>query len=245
VGTPPISYLVEILEFLGSVPDLTQPGSSWRHVQMVFTNTVTADNADNAVVTFDIANITGGVLDDTWTAADYSTVDGELGKLATIWGTYMSGYGAVKEFRYYRRAFNPYSDPKPFAIGGPPEHVHPFPVAGSSTQYGSPQTAFTHTEKTAYPRHWGRAYWPFLGSTQIAPSGHFVNAYVDSLATAIQGVYHELMAAEFFPCVPTTQALKVPSRNLLGVSSIQVDNVIDVIRSRRLHQTTYKKELSV
>jgi hypothetical protein len=214
-------------------------------VQAIFPNTVTGDNADTAVVTFDIANITAGVLDDSWTAADYTKVDTELGALCTGWATYMSGYGSCKELRYYRRAFNPYTDAKPFAVSGPPEHIHPLPVAGSATQLGAPQTALTHTEKTTYPKHWGRSYWPFLGSATIATTGHWDNIYVDAWATAIQAHYHNLMVAEFFPCVPTTMALKVPSRNLLGVTSVQVDNVADVIRSRRTHQTTYRKELSV
>jgi hypothetical protein len=119
------------------------------------------------------------------------------------------------------------------------------PIAGAATQYGAPQCAMTHTEKTTYPRHWGRAYWPFVGSQLIAPSGHFDTVHVDAHAAALQSVYHNLMVAEFFPCVPTTMALKVPSRNLLGITSIQVDNVADVVRRRRTHQTTYKKELSV
>jgi hypothetical protein len=57
--------------------------------------------------------------------------------------------------------------------------------------------------------------------------------------------YGALMAAEFFPVVPVTQVDKLASRGLLTVQEIQVDNVPDVIRRRRIAATGYRKILPV
>jgi hypothetical protein len=198
------------------------------------------------VTTLDIANITGGTIDSTWTDADYTTVNTKVAALASAW---LAGFAQSrlrhKQTNYYVRAFNPMSNPKPFAISGPPEKIFTSGQAATGTPatIQANQLAFTTTERTAYPRHWGRNYWPLPANTHLSLQGGISNTAVDALATAVQQQYAGLMAAEFFPVVPVTQVQKAAVRGLLTVSAIQVDNVPDVIRRRRIASVGYRKIL--
>jgi hypothetical protein len=242
-GATSSSYLVSFLEFLGQMGSTSDPAAGeWRHVQVVYTDAITNEVADEMVITFDIANITNGGIDSSWTAADYQTCDVQFDSLLGAWGAHMDPHVVSKEVRYYRRAFNPYSDQKPFPPSGPPEHVHPFVQVGTATSSLPHQLAVTHSEKTTYPRHWGRVYWPALGyaTTAFANGGVLATGFVDAWAGACSAFYDNLMSQEFFPCVPTTQVNKVPSRQLLGIQAIQVDDVADIIRRRRRRSPSYK-----
>lgn len=247
LGATPNSFLVNALTYLGSINATTDPTpGEWRHVQMVWTDTVSGLKADEMIVTFDIANITNGGLDSSWTTQDYSTVTAQLAALFENWAAHMDSTVNSKEIRYYRRAYNPYSVADPYPPSGPPEHVDPWVAVGADIRPMPHQVAVTHSEITTYPRHWGRAYWPALGATSsMVGGGRLSSTFVDAWATELQTVYDNLMTAEFFPCVPTTRVNGVASRQLLGVQSIQVDNVADIIRRRRARQTTYRKVLPV
>jgi hypothetical protein len=146
---------------------------------------------------------------------------------------------------YYRRAFQSYSSSEPFTPSGPPEHMLTLALTGGQAQNIPHQIAWTHTEVTTYPKNWGRAYWPAPGgsSSLWAAGGKIASAAVDALCTAVNAFGNTLQAADFFPCVPTTSVGGVPSRQLLGIQEIQVDNVADVQRRRRAHVSTYKKRL--
>lgn len=248
LGATPSSYLVQFLTYLGTMNDATSPSpGEWRHLQLVFSDNVTNDPADEMIVTLDLANITGGGLDSSWTTQDYTTTDLHVGNLMISWAAHMDSGVTAKEIRYYRRSYNPYSNQQPFTLGGPPDHVHPVNYQGTQTGPIPHQIAVTHTEITTFPRHWGRAYWPaiaYAGST-FAAGGKLANTAVDAICTGIQDNYQLLQNAEFFPCVPTTQALGVASRQLLGITAIQVDNVLDVVRRRRAAATTYRKQIPI
>lgn len=246
IGATPNSYLVSFLTYLETMGHAQDPTpGEWRHIHLVFGNTLTQLKADQSIVTLDLANITGGGIDSSWTAGDYATTDAALETLVAAWMAHANAACNAIEFRYYRRAFNGYAEQKPFTVSGPPEHVHPFGYAGVNINLTPPQSAVTHTEITTYPRHWGRAYWPYPSSAQFETGGYLALASVDSWATAVHDAYQTLQNAEFFPCVPTTQVQGTPSRSLLGVTAVQVDNVADVVRRRRLRATTHKKLLPI
>ena len=235
------------LDYFGEMFDGTEETpSSWRHIQMVFADSGNADPRDRMVTTLDVANITGGAIDGTWTDADYTTVQAIVGQLATGWTTGF-GQGRLRhlENRYYVSAFNPLSDPRPFMRGGSPERIFPGTAVGgaSSAAIMQNQCSFTTTERTVYPRHWGRNYWPFPHNGLLSLQGGIATANVDALAQLVHDRYEDLMDAEFFPVVPITQVDKQPARGLLTVSEIQVDNVPDVIRRRRIAATGYRKVL--
>jgi hypothetical protein len=247
LGATPNSFLVSFLDYIEQIPSSADPSpGEWRHVEIVWENTVTALKADECVVTLDLANITNGGLDSSWTSTDYATTDGILQACINNWAAHMAGDMQAKEVRYYRRVYNPYTDQKPFPPSGPPEHVFPITTIGTNSTTCAHQVAVTHTEITAYPRHWGRAYWPVPGTNLIyGGGGYLAQTFVDAWAAEIQNTYEVLMNAEFFPTVPTTQVNGVASRQLLGIAKIQVDNVPDVVRRRRPRTTTYRKVLPV
>ena len=229
------------LEHIGTMNDNTQTtNSEWRHVQCVFEPVGSTEVADRAITTFDIVNITGGTIDNSWTDQDYTDVEAQLTPLITGWCSHMqAGYRWI-ETNYYRRSFNPYMDERPFTKGGPPERKFPHLVVGSDTAAQARQIAFTTTDRTAYPRHWGRNYWPWPGGTQITSSGYITDALVDAWGASVNNAYWQLAQKEFFVVTPVTQVDNVPTRGLLTTSSLQMDNVPDVVRRRRNKATTHR-----
>lgn len=247
IGATPNSYLVSFLTYLGTMGHSTDPSpGEWRHVHLRAKNNVTLVKADEVLVTLDLANITNGGIDSSWTAGDYAITDPILTELLDSWATLMAPDYSWSEIRYYRRAYNPYTMSQPFTLSGPPDHVVAHSAPGLGTARIASQVAMTHTEVTTYPHHWGRSYWPAPASVpNLGTGAYFTQGAVDTWAAELQRVYDELMVAQFFPCVPTTQVQKQPSRQLLGVQAIQVDDVPDIVRRRRLRNTTYRKLLPV
>jgi hypothetical protein len=144
--------------------------------------------------------------------------------------------------------FNDYSIAEPFVKSGAPERVIPTVRIGTAnTGELPPQCSITSTDRTVYARHWGRNYWPHpaAGLVALSPPGNVTTAHVDSLATAVVQCYDTLMASEFYPVVPITMVQGVPTRGLLTVTEVQVDDLFDVIRRRRPKQPTHYKRLPV
>jgi hypothetical protein len=237
------NFLQELLEFIGDLQpaDAPVPGE-WRHIQVVWKDVADLELRDRMVNTFDVVNITGGQVDSSWTDADYTNVHLPLETLIGEWTSFAQGRLRHVETRYYRRAFNPMSNSKPFQVSGPPEKVFPGTAAGAGAAgMNIPnQIAATHTERTTYPHHWGRTYWPLPANSFLDTLGAFTGALVDGFAGFVETCMLAWQNAEFFPVVPVTQALKVPTRGLLTVTNVQMDNIPDVIRRRRLSVQPYK-----
>lgn len=248
------SYLQQSLQHLGELNPATStvPGE-WRHVQMVWRDMANLDPADYMVTTMDIANITAGTVDPSWTDADYTTVDAQISGMAGDWCARAQDRLTHVENRYYRRAFNAIDTPgdvqpddKPFAISGPPERV--FPGFGGLTGLAgvqANQVAMTSTEKTAYPKHWGRTYWPLPGGSELDSAGRWQTTALNTFGGALRTRYSNLMTAEFFPVIAVTQIQGQRARGLLTVDKLQLDNVPDVIRRRRLKTATVKSEFGL
>lgn len=217
------------------------------HIQLVGQPIGSTEVADNFVTTFDIVNITNGGVDSTWNQADFDQVAAYMNSLAVGWASRMSTDYKWIETRFYRRYFNPYSITEPFAPSGPPAITYPMNTPGTAGNFQAPQVAVTTTDRTAYAKHWGRNYWPHPGGTIVSSGGYIGSANVDSLAQLVHDQYAALMANEFFPVVPITRYTLgdqvVPARGLLTVSELQVDNLFDVMRSRRPKKATYRKVL--
>jgi len=235
------SYVINLLDHVGAVS--ASPPSEWRRVQVKIEDTQSAEPADDMTISIDIANITGGVIDSTWTTADYDKVDTWLAQLVSGYSVSMSPRLKFTEFRYYRMAFNDYTVQKPFWDAGPPERVTPVSWQGTAGGDLPGQMALSITELTAFPHNWGRFYWPSPGPGLMTGAGHFTTQAVDALCQQAHDAYAGMMGQEFFPVVPTTQVGKVPARGLLTVSGIQVDDVPDVIRRRRPRGPLHKKVL--
>jgi hypothetical protein len=87
-------------------------------------------------------------------------------------------------------------------------------------------------------RHsWGRTYLPFGGSLV---DGRATNANCDAIANATNTLFGSAAGNDFHPVV-VSKALN----SALGIDTLEVDNVVDIIRRRRWKHTTYRKLVTV
>lgn len=219
----------------GGDPEASPP-DLWVKSVVIVEDTVSTDPADDLMFSFDVVNITNGAVDSTWTDSDFTQVHGPIAFFCqTVAPLFCTRYH-FKEVRSYLRAFNPYSVAEPFADTGPPSAIGAMSYNGNSLGNVPPQAAVSVTEMTSSRKNWGRFYLPALGNPNIDTSGRIVTAQVSAIANAVQDLYEGLAASEFYPVVPVTQVDRQPVRALQVVSSVRVDDVIDVIRRRR-HRT--------
>jgi len=224
---------------IGSVPGDLEAGS-WRKFVMHYENTISGDAADDQYFSIDVVNITNGAVDGTWTDEDYDYVMQTLAGMCNALNSDVASYLTFKQVLAYIRAFNPYSNSKPFADSGPPDRILAANAPGAGQPNVAPQACTTITELTPSPKHWGRMYSPTLGVTSYGSSGRLSTATIDAIANNVHDRYETLMSAQYFPVVPTTQSDKQPARTLQTVTGVQVDDVPDVIRRRR-HKNTLSK----
>lgn len=199
---------------------------------------------DHAMCTFHILNETGGVPDASWITADYTTVEGHFD---TWWNAIRDRFnGNVVLQEYSWRADGPAF--KPFGSSLQPTlRITPKSIAGTSSGgvMMPPQIACTVTEVIpstfvvpdvegvgAQTRNrWGRFYLPAPATDNVA-SGRLTSAFLTDIADATQTLYNDLVAAGFPVVVysPTTG-------HAWSVDEIHVDDVFDVVRSRRFRNT--------
>lgn len=191
---------------------------------------------DDCICTFDIANITNSDIDGSWTAGDYSNCDSQFATFLNRIAQHQATDYRVAGVNYYRMQFaSPMTPSRRFVPSGPPEHIGSMAVVGTALGDAlPPQVAFSVTEKTSIPRHWGRFYLPgFAESTSGGPTGRWSAAVVDDVVTATRDFYVGLQGLEFFPVVVSTQVDKILAGSLIGVTNVGADDVPDVIRRRR------------
>lgn len=232
---PPIYVLGEqLLDFLHE----HDAPMEWRHVQVIQTRGTPAGTIeDKAMITFDVLNVTDGNVDSSWTTDDYVALEARLSTFLTAINSVVHTSASWTEIRHYRRAFaDPMLPGRRFEASGPPQRVTAIGIAGaaSSSQHAY-QVALSVTEKTAWPRHWGRFYIPTLG-LGLAASARFSSTTCTTVATAAGALMNGLMDDQLPLVVPSTQADGTLSGYLLAVNSIQVDDVPDVQRRRRPKQ---------
>lgn len=103
-----------------------------------------------------------------------------------------------------------------------------------------PQVACSVTLKTVPRRHWGRFYLPGFTATQLDDSGH---------RGAWKATTCDTVAAAAATLCSTTGGNAPIIWNRLagtnyGITEVQVDNVADVVRRRRMRRATYKKRVT-
>jgi len=228
----------------------TTPPTEWRRFSIKCEDTVSADTANDAYVSIDIVNYTNGVVDTTWTTADYGSVVSSIEPILAAWATNMSVGHSFTEISAYRMAYHDpgYVDPKTgkypcFVNSGPPDFTTPVTHVGVGTALQAAQVSATTTEITGARAGWGRTYWPFPASTVLASGGGIANATVDAFLQVVHDKYGELMANQFPVVVPSCFSGKTINRALQTVSAVRMDNVPDIQRRRRLNKATYSKTL--
>jgi len=125
-------------------------------------------------------------------------------------------------------------------------------VAG--TQAGAnalpPQCAMTVTEKCSSRKNWGRWYLPAPTAVEVSTEGRIDSTALSDILTAAVTLYNGARAANYVPVVWSIQKPERPKKpsgtlpaqvaTAFEVTSLQMDNLFDVIRSRRWGAATVK-----
>ncbi len=237
----------------GRVADVaTYTGSfELRRLQVKFELLVGGAVVDDArITTYDFLKLASGSPSDAWVAADFTTVENAFG---TAWTAIKARYSTsfrLSQYRWYKAGPG---------IAPPQEPVRVVDnlVVGTAVSGGAypPQVALACTELTSSRKAWGRVYWPApavnaAAETQTDAIGRYTSAILTVYANALDTFYEACRAGNVMPVVfspakpsrPTAGGgtLAATADRALTVDTIQVDDVPDVIRSRRLKSPSLK-----
>jgi len=221
------------------------PDTTWGY--KVTSTWTRATNDDRIMTSMQLMNYTGGAVDPSWTTADFTTAETQLNTFWTSVSARMPTGFTLESYRWY--PFGP-----TITAPNPARRITtPAGISGGSSTYAYPhQISCAVTERTSDRLHWGRMYLPPLASSasQVGVDGRFVSTHVDAIAGFANTLYTGLSGVDLQPVVwsPAKPARINASGNTLpatsaaaySVEKIQVDNVPDVIRSRR-PLPTYRK----
>lgn len=117
------------------------------------------------------------------------------------------------------------------------------PGTGSVTQALPPQSAMSVTKITSARKHWGRFYIPIQVPSAMDATGLFSATQVTTVAAAVVAFYNSCRASSLLPVVWSIQKGERPKRpsgtlpaqpaKAYEITSVQVDDISDTIRSRR------------
>jgi hypothetical protein len=214
---------------------------------------------DVRVATFHLLKVSGGNPVASWDAADFDAANARF----RTWWLALRGWHQstlkLLELRYYREG--PGIEPPQ-----PPVHVYGVPSgdqAGSSSSsvVMPPQVAITVTEKAGTHKHWGRFYYPAVAAVgpasmdAITVYGRVHTNLLSALANATDTLYEGLKADGLVPVVyraplPQRQTKKGATlapraASAWTVDDIQVDDLFDVVRSRRFAQPLLKVQREI
>lgn len=188
---------------------------------------------DAAEVHWDFLNITGGDPDDTWTSADFTTLEGLL---STWWGT-VKGYTppTTKMTRIYWHRVGK-------GIGRPNPAVRitdiASPAASTAATFSAPpQAAASISLRHGKRRSWGRTYLPL---SVVGAGGRLSNSDVDGLVAPSITLLNAAKSADFLGVVTS-----IVHDQAFVIDEVAVDSTCDIIRRRRFKHTTYVKRTQV
>lgn len=203
-------------------------------VQVLFDrNSISADE-DDAVITMHCRGLVAGLPDDLGPMDDGKRAAFAT-RIITWWGLIKGNFTSnmiLRDIKFYALG-NDIHDP----MGPPDKIVTPSLPGTGGTGILPLQSALSVTFRTANRKQWGRFYLPGA-TTSVLTNGRITNAVCDALASATQGLTSRS---------GTDACLTVWSRvgwTHHDPQQVQVDNIPDVIKSRRLRQTTYRKQIS-
>lgn len=208
---------------------------------------------DAAMCTFHFLNLTDGDPDDTWTADDFGVAEGLLGTFWQDFNTWYRDDVVLSEIVWTKDgpAFTPFG-----ALPHPTVRAISLDLPGTFTGTAptlTPQTAITVTEVTSAKytvsdvegvgdqvrNRWGRFYLPPPAASAMA-AGRIADATCEDIADAAQTLYDSAADSDL-PIVmysPTTGSS-------WSVDAIHVDDIFDVIRSRRFETPISRHSRSV
>jgi hypothetical protein len=202
---------------------------------------------DDAIITFHLLKLAGGVPEDEWIAGDFTAAEAAFDAFWTSVKVGYLGSTTLKQYRWYRAG--PQRDDELGGPGrtGPPVRVVDKAVVGTAagSPQAPPQVAISVTERTTDPSAWGRFYLPApeADASQLAGTGRLAPAFQTIIANAADAMYEAWLLADTIAVVysaakaarQTKAGTSLPARaaRALSVDTLQVDDLMDVIRSRR------------
>lgn len=214
---------------------------------------------DADMCTFHFLNLTGGDPDATWTTTDYTTVETAFDTYWTAIKSLFTGVTKLSELAW--RADGP--EFRPFGDSlSPTLRITPRSVAGAAIagEMLPPQCAMTVTEvtestflahgvgvpgkapgtgRTQLRNRWGRFYLPAMHPSAVI-DGRFSTAACTQVANATRTFYNACVTAQIIPVMysPTTG-------NCWSVTELHVDDIVDVVRSRRYDTPVTRTPVSI
>jgi hypothetical protein len=211
-----------------SVQETTATVARRLHVYWSRTGTTPAAD-DRLMISLDFLKVDDGAPSDDWVAADFEAIESAVDTWwAAVKNLHSSAY-KLDEYRWYRKT------PGVSEVG-PARRVVDRDVAGTSSAHvHAPQSAVSVTERTALRKHWGRFYLP-IGNITLTANGRIPVATAQSIADLWKTVLQAGHARGIY-AVTVADRLKAA----LLVQEVQVDDVVDVIRSRRYRAPTVRE----
>jgi hypothetical protein len=204
------------------------PGIGVRRAQLVFSRPTQTPPQDAMATHIDFLNMTAGQPDDTWTDADFSQLEGFLSTYVGSLAPLMHTSTHFDQIRWYR--VGPGITPP-----NPAVRIIEVDILGTAASALPPQIAATVTLKVVPRRQWGRMYLPLTGQTALSSSGRFASAQVTAVANATDALFGQAQSVDMRPVVFSKVRGKA-----YEVEHLQVDDVPDVMRSRRFNEATLK-----
>lgn len=195
-------------------------------------------------------------------------VDGtDLPAVETAFGTYFNSLKTLypswmhlDQYRWYKdgpafytlRETPPPSRYVPLPAGNPAIRVTEVDVAGTfaGSNLLPPQVAYTITERCSARIHWGRYYVPAGAGTIADAVGRIASGTVTAQLAFAVTFYNACRAASMLPVVWSIQKPERAKRNgallpaapavAYEVTSLQMDDLFDIIRRRRYSAATVK-----
>jgi len=201
-----------------------------------------AAGTDDAVTTHHFVKLTAGVPQTEWSAADFQAVEARLLALANAINDYWTPSFSYKQVRWYKAGPAIVPPQAPVRIIDP--QLAGSAVVGNVMQ--PPQVAVSVTEKTPDAKSWGRFYLPAMIPGVGNTNGRVENGFQTLLANACDTMYEGFITdntpavvySAAKPARPTASGgtLAAVLGRALPVRQIQVDDLFDVIRSRRYNE---------
>lgn len=203
-------------------------------LQVTYLRTPAQHEEDVAVTTHHFSDAAGGLLGTT----EMATVEAAYG---TFWNTVkvkVPPYVVPAEFRWYDQQVWPTPSPLLRVTSAP---LTPGTALGTVLP---PQCCCSITNQTGVRARWGRFYLPAIAAASLVPdTGRIAMAEVDAIATAYSTFVFTCRAGNAFPVVWSPRGGKGPppfsAGTTLPVTSIRVDDIVDIVRSRRWQDSPY------
>jgi hypothetical protein len=212
---------------------------------------------DQDVCTFHFIKATGGTPGTYVDSTDLPAVETALGAYWNSLKTASPPFNHSDQFRWYKDGPAYYelngdgTSYVPIAAGNPAIRVTEVDVPGTGiTPTLPPQTAVTVTERTSSRVHWGRWYLPAGVTSTADADGRLASGTLSTWLSAAVTFYNACRTASMVPVVWSIQKPERHKKNgatlapqpaaAYEVTSLQMDNLFDVIRSRRYRVATVK-----